>query len=97
MVENLDLERHNVWVNPIEPNYFTRIQTDKETEILEILETRQVARFTAHIGRLKVTEHLLCYEKRRLPGQELLGAGRPWNCRPRSSKPWACGWKSRTR
>jgi len=72
-VERLDLERRNVWVNFIEPNYFTRIQTDKETEILEILETRQAAVFTAHIGRLKVTEYLLSYEKRRLPGQELLG------------------------
>ena len=58
VVEKLDLDRRNVWVNPIEPNYFTRIQTDKETEILEVLETRQVARFTAHIGRLKVTEHI---------------------------------------
>jgi DEAD/DEAH box helicase domain-containing protein len=38
-----------------------------------VLASRQVARFTAHIGRLKVTEHLLSYEKRRLPGQELLG------------------------
>ncbi|MEJ2672926.1 MAG: DEAD/DEAH box helicase [Deltaproteobacteria bacterium] len=73
VVEKLDLERCNVWVNPIEPNYFTRIQTDKETEILEVLASRQVARFSAHIGRLKVTEHLLSYEKRRLPGQELLG------------------------
>jgi DEAD/DEAH box helicase domain-containing protein len=73
VVEKLDLERHNVWVNSIEPNYFTRIQTDKETEILEVMASRQVARFTAHIGRLKVTEHFLSYEKRRLPGQELLG------------------------
>jgi DEAD/DEAH box helicase domain-containing protein len=73
VVEKLDLARRNVWVNSVEPNYFTRIQTDKETEILEVLATRQVARFTAHIGRLKVTEHLLSYEKRRLPGQELLG------------------------
>jgi DEAD/DEAH box helicase domain-containing protein len=72
-VERLDLERRNVWVNSVEPNYFTRIQTDKETEILEILETRQAAVFTAHIGRLKVTEHILSYEKRRLPGQELMG------------------------
>jgi DEAD/DEAH box helicase domain-containing protein len=72
-VEKLDLERRNVWVNPVEPNYFTRIQTDKETEILEVLETRQVAAFTAFSGRLKVTEHILAYEKRRLPGQELLG------------------------
>jgi DEAD/DEAH box helicase domain-containing protein len=72
-VERLDLERKNIWVKPVEPNYFTRIQTDKDTEILEVLESRQVANFTAHTGRLKVTEHILSYEKRRLPGQELLG------------------------
>ena len=72
-VERLDLERHNILVNPVDPKYFTRIQTEKDTEILEILETRQVANFTAHTGRLKVTERFLAYEKRRLPGQELLG------------------------
>jgi DEAD/DEAH box helicase domain-containing protein len=72
-VERLDLERRNVWVNYIEPNYFTRIQTEKETEILEVRQNRQVGRFTAYTGRLKVTERILGYEKRRLPGQELLG------------------------
>jgi DEAD/DEAH box helicase domain-containing protein len=72
-VERLDLERKNIWVKPVEPNYFTRIQTDKDTEILEVLQSRQAANFTAHTGRLKVTEHILSYEKRRLPGQELLG------------------------
>ena len=72
-VERLDLERRNIWVSPVDPKYFTRIQTEKDTEILEILETRQVANFTAHTGRLKVTERFLAYEKRRLPGQELLG------------------------
>jgi len=72
-VERLDLEKHNVWVQPIEPNYFTRIQADKETEILEVRETRRMAQFLAHTGRLKVTERLLSYEKRRLPGQELVG------------------------
>jgi DEAD/DEAH box helicase domain-containing protein len=72
-VERLDLERRNVWVKPVEPNYFTRIQTDKDTEILEVLDSRRVAEFTAHTGRLKVTERILSYEKRRLPGQELLG------------------------
>ncbi len=72
-VQRLDLERHNVWVEPIEPNYFTRIQTDKDTEILEVREKRQMAQFLACTGRLKVTERLLSYEKRRLPGQELVG------------------------
>ncbi|MEW6660571.1 MAG: DEAD/DEAH box helicase [Thermodesulfobacteriota bacterium] len=72
-VQRLDLERRNIWVEPIEPNYFTRIQTDKDTEILEVREKRQMARFIACTGRLKVTERLLSYEKRRLPGQELMG------------------------
>ena len=72
-VQKLDLERRNIWVEPIEPNYFTSIQTDKDTEILEVRERRRVAQFTAYTGRLKVTEHLLSYEKRRLPGQELMG------------------------
>jgi len=72
-VERLDLQRRNILVNPVDPKYFTRIQTEKDTEILEIMDTRQVATFTAHTGRLKVTEHFLGYEKRRLPGQELLG------------------------
>jgi DEAD/DEAH box helicase domain-containing protein len=72
-VEKLDLERRNVWVIPIEPNYFTRIQTEKDTEILEVRQSRRVAGFTAYTGRLKVTENILAYEKRRLPGQELLG------------------------
>ena len=72
-VQRLDLERRNIWVEPIEPNYFTRIQSDKETEILEVRERRRIAQFTACTGRLKVTERLLSYEKRRLPGQELMG------------------------
>jgi DEAD/DEAH box helicase domain-containing protein len=72
-VQRLDLERRNIWVEPIEPNYFTRIQADKDTEILEVKERRHIAQFLACTGRLKVTERLLSYEKRRLPGQELMG------------------------
>jgi DEAD/DEAH box helicase domain-containing protein len=72
-VQKLDLERRNIWVEPIEPNYFTRIQSDKETEILEVREKRRIAQFLACTGRLKVTERILSYEKRRLPGQELMG------------------------
>lgn len=80
-VERLILERRNIWVKPVEPNYFTRIQTDKDTEILEVLGSRQVAQFTAHTGRLKVTEHMLSYEKRRLPVRNCW-AWCPWSCHP---------------
>ncbi|MBW1952665.1 MAG: DEAD/DEAH box helicase [Deltaproteobacteria bacterium] len=72
LVENLDLERRNIWVNRVEPSYFTRIQTDKETEILEVTASRRLAHFMVRTGHLKVTERILAYEKRRLHGQELL-------------------------
>lgn len=73
LVERLDLERRNVWVTPVEPQYFTRIQSEKETEILEEFSCRRSGGFTVHLGRLKVTQRLVAYEKRRLVGQELLG------------------------
>ena len=72
-VERLDLERRNILVSPVEPQYFTRIQSDKETEILEKFGSRSLAAFPVHLGRLKVTHRILAYEKRRLVGQELLG------------------------
>ncbi len=73
LVTRLDLERRNIQVEPVEPDYFTRIQSDKETDILEVLDSRPVAAFTVHLGRLKVTQRILAYEKRRLHTQELLG------------------------
>jgi DEAD/DEAH box helicase domain-containing protein len=73
LVESLDLERRNILVSPVEPQYFTRIQSEKETEILEKFGSQNVAAFTVHLGQLKVTQRILAYEKRRLVGQELLG------------------------
>lgn len=73
LVEELDLERRNIYVTPVEPQYFTRIQSEKETEILEILDSRASCNFAVCLGRLKVTQRLVAYEKRRLVGQELLG------------------------
>jgi DEAD/DEAH box helicase domain-containing protein len=73
LVERLDLERRNILVTPVDPQYFTRIQSEKETEILEKFGSRNLGAFTVHLGHLKVTQRILAYEKRRLVGQELLG------------------------
>ena len=73
LVESLDLERRHILVSPVDPQYFTRIQSEKETEILEKFGSRKLAAFTVHLGRLKVTQRIQAYEKRRLVGQELLG------------------------
>lgn len=73
VVEKLDLERRNILVQPVEPKYFTRIQSEKETEILEEFDSRALPPGSVHLGRLKVTQRIVAYEKRRLVGQELLG------------------------
>ncbi len=72
-VETLDLHKRIVTVFPSRVPYYTRVKTEKETEILEVLASRPVSNFVVRLGRLRVTEYILAYEKRRLPSQELLG------------------------
>ncbi len=71
-VETLDLRRKTVHVHPYNGNMYTMIRTQKETEILDVRETRTVNSFVARLGLLKVTEHFVAYERRRLYTQELL-------------------------
>ncbi len=72
-VTRLDLKARRVTVRPVNVGYFTRVLTDKQTEILSELKRRPVHNFLVHLGRLKVTETVVGYEKRRISGQELLG------------------------
>ena len=72
-VVDLILERKDIIVEKARVNYFTRPRSEKETEILSITNSRPVAQFLVKEGRLKVTEFITGYEKRALPGQELLG------------------------
>ena len=73
-VENLDLENRVIQASPSQAPYFTRVKSDKETEILEVLASKPAGNFIVRLGRLRVTETILGYEKRRLMTQELLGA-----------------------
>ncbi|HSB79052.1 MAG TPA: Zn-binding domain-containing protein, partial [Candidatus Methylomirabilis sp.] len=47
---------------------------EKETEILHCQEFRQVKDSVARLGRLKVTERITGYEKRRIFGQDRIGS-----------------------
>ncbi|MGH7411789.1 MAG: Zn-binding domain-containing protein, partial [Candidatus Methylomirabilis sp.] len=47
--------------------------TEKETEILEILESRDHKGVPCRLGRLKVTERVHGYERRRIFGQDKIG------------------------
>jgi len=72
LVDQLDLDQRDILAHPVEVDYYTRAQSEKETEILEVLASRPTARFVVRLGRLKVTEQVVGYEKRRIRGQELL-------------------------
>ncbi|MCG6916312.1 MAG: DEAD/DEAH box helicase [Deltaproteobacteria bacterium] len=72
LVTHLDLKRKNVFVKPTKVRYYTRALSEKETEILEVQRSRPVANFIARLGRVRVTEQVVGYEKRNLFSGELL-------------------------
>ncbi|MBK6767195.1 MAG: DUF1998 domain-containing protein [bacterium] len=71
-VEELDLRRKVVRVVPHRSQTYTMVRTQKETEILDVRRTRPVQSFVARLGLLRVTEHFVAYERRRVYTQELL-------------------------
>jgi len=74
IVTKLDLDRQNVIVKPASLKYYTRALSDKDTEILGApIRFQEFPGFTAREGRLKVTEKVTAYEKRRTQGQDLIG------------------------
>ena len=72
-VKELDLEHRKVRVAPLRADYYTHARSEKETEILEETGRRPVANFLVRQGRLKVTETVTGYERRRLSGGDLMG------------------------
>jgi DEAD/DEAH box helicase domain-containing protein len=72
LVSRLDLERRNAFVRPVKASYYTRARSEKQTEILTRQRSRPVGSFLVRQGRLRVTERVVGYEKRRISGQDLL-------------------------
>lgn len=73
LVESLDLESRDIIVRRFSERCFTRTLSEKETEIIRLRRSRPAGQFLVREGDLKVTERVTGYEKRSLPGQELLG------------------------
>ncbi|MCP4669535.1 MAG: DUF1998 domain-containing protein, partial [Deltaproteobacteria bacterium] len=73
LVDRLTLDKKDIVVHATGLKYFTRTRSEKETEIIRIHRSRPMAQFLARLGELKVTEIVTGYEKRALPGQELMG------------------------
>jgi DEAD/DEAH box helicase domain-containing protein len=73
-VTALDLSQRKVRARPVEVDYYTQTTGEKETEILHCHAFRVVQRTVARLGRLKVTERVTGFEKRRIFGQDRIGS-----------------------
>jgi DEAD/DEAH box helicase domain-containing protein len=73
IVDSIDIEKKDIIVSKTGLNYFTRVLAQKETEIIRVDRSKPVGQFIVREGLLKVTEQVTGYEKRALPGQELMG------------------------
>jgi len=71
-VTSFDLDAKKIMARKVQVPYYTRAETDKDTEILEYLRSRPCANFLIKQGRVRVTERITGYEKRKIRGQELL-------------------------
>jgi DEAD/DEAH box helicase domain-containing protein len=69
-VRTLDIDARKVEAEPAQPDYYTVVLGEKQTEILERIEERAAGPMTgplkSALGRLKVTVRIREYEKRRL-------------------------------
>ena len=73
LVDHLILEKKDIVVHESQLKYFTRARSEKETEIIRVHRSKPEGQFLVREGELKVTEQITGYEKRALPGQELMG------------------------
>jgi DEAD/DEAH box helicase domain-containing protein len=60
-------------VRPVNADYYTEVRSDKETEILEVYEQRESGPALLSLGKLKVTEFVRGFVKKRLSGGEVMG------------------------
>jgi DEAD/DEAH box helicase domain-containing protein len=71
-VHSLDQDAKRVEAKPVDVNYYTQVFSDKETEILEMFDRISKERYHVGFGRVKVTEWIREYAKRRIFGQDII-------------------------
>jgi len=73
-IDGLDLAQRKVQARPVSVEYYTEPLAEKETDVLEIVASRDHHGIPYHLGRLKVTERVVGYERRRVFGQDRIAA-----------------------
>ncbi len=71
-VVDLDVDRAVATVRAAEVDWFTSPLSEKETEILEVLDARRRGGLEAAFGRLLVTERVTGFERKRTHGVEVI-------------------------
>ncbi len=73
LVDTLDPDTRTVKVSAARVDYYTRVRSHKNTEILDIYKQKKVCGTIAYTGRLKVTDQVTGYEKWRIHAKKKLG------------------------
>jgi DEAD/DEAH box helicase domain-containing protein len=72
LIEELQLENNTVLASEREVDYFTRVRSDKQTEVLSREAWRMAGGVRVSLGRLRITERITGFERRRVRGRKLL-------------------------
>ncbi|MCF6290418.1 MAG: DEAD/DEAH box helicase [Desulfobacterales bacterium] len=76
VISSLDLETREVIALARKVSFFTRPLSEKETTVLEILDSRQVRGCRVNIGRLRVIDRIIGFQRRQVRGQGLINTER---------------------
>lgn len=72
LVKDLDLEQRVVQVAPARVDYYTKVRTVKQTDILDIHKEKSIGRLRIACGILRITEQVTGYEKWLIRGRRKL-------------------------
>jgi len=72
LVDALDLDTKTAKVSRARVDYYTRIRSEKNTEILDIYDNNNIMKTDVYFGKLKVTDQVIGYEKWRIHGKRKL-------------------------
>jgi len=72
MVKELRFEDKTVKIERLDTDYYTRIKSVEKIEITEPINQKQFNNLHIYFGRLRVTEQVIGYEKRRTRGRKLM-------------------------
>ncbi len=71
-VRELDLESRRALVEPFSGDWYTQPKSETDTWIEKLLDRRETCGVTLSFGRVAVTDHVLAYQRTRLPGHEVI-------------------------